>query len=361
MKIVHIMLERGWGGAEVLFRDCCVEMSERGHDILAVVRTNSLTYKNFSSRSNTFSVVPVRRFFHKYRWWTLHKIRRIFDEFDPDIVVTHIEGATLFISKLQITSLRRWPLVAFVPFPLCQKNSKFVDTIIPHTQSQADTSYHVDLVDPHFSDVVPVFSRFSPVARVERKTRIQNLIAVGRLVSIKGFNFLIDAMHELKKSGYNLRLNIVGGGSEMESLVQQRDALGLKDVIQFQGETFQVHRLMQQAQLFVLPSVEEPFGIVLLEAMALGLPIVATKSNGPMELFDDSSAVLVNKNSGIALSEGIQLAIKDLDATYNRACNALNKFKECYSAEVVIPKYIEVFERCIDERIQTTDQSHKET
>ena len=335
-----------------MFRDCCIEMSNRGHSVLAVVRINSQSSKILSNYSDKFEVFCVRRIFGTFTWWTLWKFARILDEFDPDIVVTHIEGASQFITKIKHLNKRRWPLVSFVPMPLSHKKSKAVDTIIPHTKQQATVEYHTNLVDPKFSDVVPVFSRFTPVPRVKRKTRIQSLIAVGRLVPIKGFKFLIEAMRNLNELGYHLKLNVVGVGSEMSNLIQQRDALGLTDVINFAGQSHKVNEHLEQADLFILPSVSEPFGIVLLEAMASGLPIVATKTNGPMEILDESSAVLVDTKSADALSQGIHSAIHDLDATYLRACKALEVYRERYTADVVIPKYIDVFQQCIEARTQ---------
>ena len=119
--------------------------------------------------------------------------------------------------------------------------------------------------------------------------------------------------------GNNLQLTIAGDKLQMENLIYQRDALNLQNNIHLIGESDDVITIMKSADLFVLPSINEPFGIVLLEAMASGLPIVATNSNGSMEIFDDSSAILVDTRSGAALSKGIQTAMLDPEATFQRA------------------------------------------
>ena len=352
MKIVHWITLDYWGGAETLFKDCCVEMSKRGHSILAMVPHGSVLHEKLLNHTNTVDLVPLRRYRRKYRWWTMRKFNRILNEFAPDIFVLHTELTVRFIyEKLKITENRRWPLVAFVPYPLHGKSSSgIVDAIIPHTINQATINYHIDMIDSNFSAVVPVFSSFAPIEGVKRKSRIRNIIAVGRLVPVKGFDYLIDAMHILTTKGYDLQLNIVGDGFHREHLVRKRDDLNLAKVVHFIGESHQIDKLLNQSDLFVCSSVEEPFGIVLLEAMASGLPIVATKTNGPLEIFDEYSAILVDKESGSALSKGIQMAIEDMDASYTRACNALDIYKEYYSADAVVPKFIEVFQRCVDDR-----------
>ena len=65
--------------------------------------------------------------------------------------------------------------------------------------------------------------------------------------------------------------------------------------MQFLGHRNDIPNLIKNADLFVLPSLREPFGIIVLEAMAMGTPIIATRSEGPMEVLDDNSAILVDK------------------------------------------------------------------
>ena len=344
------MLEKGWGGAEVLFRDFCIEMSRQGHSILAVVRIDSVLHKQLSIHSDSFKLIPVRRIFRKSRRWASLQFNNILQDFSPDIVVMHNEHTIRFFGRLNVPKNRCWPLVTLVPGPLTGETGELADKIIPHTNHQAKMEFHKDLVAPRFSEVVPVFSRFAPVANVQRNPQIKNLLAIGRFVPEKGFDILLHAMQLLTSAGCKLSLDIVGFGPEMENLVLQRDSLGLRGIVEIKGESCEIDKLMKQADLFVLPSVSEPFGIVLLEAMACGLPIVATKTSGPMEVLDDSSAILVESESASALSEGIQQVIHETEATFQRTCNALALYKDRYSAKVVVPKYIDVFQRCIEDK-----------
>ena len=352
MKIVHMMVNNGWGGIQVLFRDCCVEMAGRGHSILAVVRSGSRTHEVMLDYANSLDLISVDKLFRTYTKKSVRKIESVLSEFEPDIVVSHGERTSLFLSKLHSTYDRSWPIVTFVPGSLTQKCSRIVDKIIPHTTFQANKDFHVDLVDPIFSEVIPLFTTFEPVSSVEIKSSIRKIIAVGRMRRFKGFNYLIDAVHDVINKGINVELTIVGDGPEMKRLVRQRKDLGLVNSVHFVGETSQVGSLLRKADLFVLPSVFEPFGIVLLEAMASGVPIVATKTHGPLDIFDNSTAILVDSESATALSEGIQSAIQDMNLTNQLAINALIKFKKQYTPDAIVPRLINQFHQTVLEKQQ---------
>ena len=354
MKIAHLMIGNGWGGVQSFFRDCCIEMSNRGQTVLAVVRSDGWLYKNMSNHTSNFELAVVSNRLGSYDWWTVREFRRVLDQFDPDIVVSHGQRSTLFAHKAKSANGSSWPQVSLVQASLKQKYYKGVDLLIPHTKSQATIDYHVDLVNPNFSEVIPLFASIDPVTDIQQKSPIRNLFSAGRLHTSKGYTYLIEAMRNLSADGYDLKLTIAGDGPEMQNLVRQRDTLNLQNNVEFIGVSDNVDELMRQADLYVLPSISETFGIVLLEAMASGLPIVATKTNGPLEIFDNSTAILVDSKSGTALSKGIQMAIRGPEASFQRTCNALKVYNERYTPDVVVPKFIDLFRRCIEQHNHMT-------
>ena len=350
MKIAHLMIGNGWGGVQSFFRDCCVEMSARDHDVLAVVRTGSWLNQCMSSGGVNYELASVNNRFGNYDPFTINQFRKILCDFDPEIVVSHGQRSTLFASRVRVANRLSWPQVSLVQARLKQKYYKGADLLIPHTQSQTSHSYHVDLVNPNFSEVIPLFTSIDQIPRVKRISSIHKIFSAGRLHIAKGYKYLIEAVHQLSNTGFDIQLTIAGDGPEMKNLVRQRDALNLQDKVTFIGASNDVVTLMRQSDLFVLPSISEQFGVVLLEAMASGVPIVATKTNGPLEILDDSTAILVDAQSGAALSEGIKIAVNDTQLTFERACNALDLFRDCYTADVLVPKYINVFQNLINQQ-----------
>jgi glycosyltransferase involved in cell wall biosynthesis len=112
------------------------------------------------------------------------------------------------------------------------------------------------------------------------------VFSAGRLEGFKGHDVLLRAWPGFSARYPAARLRIAGSGSRLESLRGQALALGIEGSVDFVGQlsAAEVHRCMAAADLFVLPSRAEPFGIVLLEAMAHGLPLVASDVGGIPEV-----------------------------------------------------------------------------
>jgi len=113
------------------------------------------------------------------------------------------------------------------------------------------------------------------------------ILAAGRFVDWKGFDVLIKACAKL--AGVDFRLWLAGDGPMRGALEGLATGLGISDLVTFWGFLEDIRSLMWQADLFVLPSkTPEPFGIVALEAMASGLPVIATSAGGVLDFVDES-------------------------------------------------------------------------
>jgi glycosyltransferase involved in cell wall biosynthesis len=134
---------------------------------------------------------------------------------------------------------------------------------------------------------------------------------VGNLVEIKGHEYLIRAISELKKSLNNVYFVIVGDGKlrgKLEALAQQ---LGVQDKIMWAGARphSEIPIWMNACDLFVLPSIREGFSLVHVEAMACGKPVVATRNGGSEELINPGVGILVKPKNAQELAKGIQQAL----------------------------------------------------
>jgi glycosyltransferase involved in cell wall biosynthesis len=144
--------------------------------------------------------------------------------------------------------------------------------------------------------------------------QVPHAVSVGRLVPKKGFPHLLQAVKRCKDAGQPLRLSVVGGGEQEAALHALRDQLGLQDEVTFTGALpqEQVRALLAEASFMVLACVPDPDGnmdalpTVLLEALALDLPVVTTTLTGCPEIVGDEAGVLVPPGDEQALAEGIQ-------------------------------------------------------
>jgi len=132
---------------------------------------------------------------------------------------------------------------------------------------------------------------------------------VGRVVPTKGLEYLIDALPFLKKEFKNIKLLITGEGSTMERLKKKAKENNVHDSIIFTGKRRDIPDILSCTDIFVMPSVAEGLPNALLEAMAMGKPIVATEVGGIPE-------VIKNGHSGLLVPprnpEALATAIKDL-------------------------------------------------
>ena len=111
-----------------------------------------------------------------------------------------------------------------------------------------------------------------PLKKPLSEDGLLRLTALGRFVKKKGFDTLLEAFASLRKES-NVKLTIGGDGPERNALKQLAMDLDISDKVEFVGWVEDVAEFLSGSDLFVLPSREEPFGIVILEAMAVGIPL----------------------------------------------------------------------------------------
>ena len=208
----------------------------------------------------------------------------------------------------------------------------------------ATSNYHKNLVDPVFSEVIPRFSRVEPVSEAVYQSRITKIFTAGRFVRKKGFDFLLKAIPEVLASDCKIQFQIAGDGPEFDELKRLQSELNLEEKVQFLGFRNDVPQLMKQSNLFVLPSLSEPFGIILLEAMATGTPIVTTRNDGALHFLNGDTAIFVDKASSSSLSSGILEVINNPEAAFERSKNALELFRTHYTPDAIMPKVLSLYQ-----------------
>jgi glycosyltransferase involved in cell wall biosynthesis len=147
-----------------------------------------------------------------------------------------------------------------------------------------------------------------------RERRGSNVLAaVGRLVPQKGFDLLLPAFAEIAPRFPDWTLVIWGEGEKRAQLEQQRDSLGLRDRVRLPGVSDRPGAWVETADAFVLSSRYEGWGIVLLEAMAAGLPVVSFDCEwGPREMVADGiDGLLVPREDVTALARALAAVVGD--------------------------------------------------
>lgn len=155
--------------------------------------------------------------------------------------------------------------------------------------------------------------RFMPVDNTERSLKLRGypvVGAVGRLIPRKGYNYLLRAMPDIKKAFPNAKLILTGDGEEEENLRVLANELDVQESVVFMGNRKDIPEIMNSFDVFVLPSLSEGLGVVVLEAFAVGKPVVASNVEGIPEM-------VINGENGFLVP------IKDFDALAKRIITLL--------------------------------------
>jgi glycosyltransferase involved in cell wall biosynthesis len=131
------------------------------------------------------------------------------------------------------------------------------------------------------------------------------LIFIGRLIDWKALEIVLEAIRRASKQ-VGVSFEIIGDGPMRQAWQEMTEQLGLGSMVQFSGFMSQPDcaRRLQEADVFVLPSLFECGGAVILEAMAAGLPVIATAWGGPLDYLDETCGMLVKPESREALVSG---------------------------------------------------------
>ncbi|MBX2806830.1 MAG: glycosyltransferase [Hyphomicrobiales bacterium] len=147
-----------------------------------------------------------------------------------------------------------------------------------------------------------------------RNTSGHRLLFVGRLAGVKGISVLFQALEQVVRRFPGLHLTLIGDGPEREDLEREAGARGLAGAVSFAGYRSQaeVAKALRETDMLVLPSFAEGVPVVLMEAMAAGLPIISSRVAGIPELVEDGvSGLLVPPGDADAVASAISELLAD--------------------------------------------------
>lgn len=328
------------GGAEGYFVSLCKSLADRGYPVLAVCDPRFVRLQELMQ----YRGVEVRTVRASGAWdlSARYRIRRALKSFGAEVVHAHLARA----ARIGGCAARRLriPVITKLHNYVNLKYYRCVDRFNVTTRSQRD--YLLSRGVPS-RDVV-VIPNFSPMPVRKPLPRPSGrpivFVAYGRFVEKKGFGLLLESFSEVVRSVPVARLHL-GGGGELEA--DLRDAvrrLKLDEHVSFSGWIEDVPAFLDQGDVFVLPSFDEPFGIVVLEAMARGLAIVSTSTQGPQEILSEDMAWLVPVGHRPEMAQAMIESALDESARFSKACKASHHFSQTYSEDVVVPRLVEQYE-----------------
>lgn len=334
MRITQIMLGKGFGGAERSFVDTTLALVERGHEVQAIC------HRKFAKRDLLENVRGLRfdsiKAGGQFDFITPRRIAGLIRQFKPEIVHTQLKRAAWHGGRG--AHMAGVPVVSKLHNYVKLGRYRYVHTLIGTTEDQRRYAVEQGWPEDRVT-VIPNFSRVKPVDAVrgfpEGPIRF---LSYGRYVHVKGFDLLLQSFKRVLDAGVDAHLTIGGSGEESAALNKLVDELGIREKVHMDVWIDDAVAALDQCDVFVLSSRSESFGIVLLEAMARGVPIVSTRAKGPLQVLDDSMAYFADLESEESLASGMLSAVGDSGKASQKAENALKEYRIKYFEDSVLPQ-----------------------
>ena len=318
LKILHIDPERHWGGGEAQVLGLLSYLVERGH------RNDLLTHPEgrLFQQSQALGVrtIPLV-ILNDLDLRPVPRLRRLIRDENYDIIHVHTKRAhalSFWLShgaprpKYVVTRRMDYP-EANNWYTRCLYNRK-VEGVVAISRKILELLVQAGVVPEKIrlihDGIDPRPFEFAANTRDMRPERV----VVGMAAVFeerKGHRFLLEAARRLKEQGYQIQYRLAGEGSLRKSLEETATRLGVKDDVQFLGFVSDISAFLSQVDIFVLPSLFEGLGVSVLEAMAAGKAVIASRVGGLPELVIDSVTGLLVAPRDI---EGLANAISKLAA-----------------------------------------------
>lgn len=325
MKIFNAMFSKVNGGLEQVFLNYTTTLNMQGDHVVPIIHPAA----QIRSKCPQDHLVLVHNF-NQYDPFAVRRLRRLIERETPDCVITHTYRAAYLFKKTKT----KVPKVA-----VCHVNSHYdfgADAIIALTESMRQGLIAQGCA-PETVFTVPNMIRLPSALqfRPPRETAIPVIGACARFSANKGIDVLIEALAELKRRKISFRAKIAGDGREKERYVQLIQKHQLQNKVALLGWVEHTDAFYESIDLFCLPSREETFGLVILEAMKHALPMVLSALPGPLDIVGETqSALLVEPDDPMQLADALSLLITQKSLAHQLALNAFERVK-VYSSEVV--------------------------
>ncbi len=275
MRILNIMLAKVRGGVETMGLRYHEALCAEGFEVMSLGHPEGMLAEGVTA--GAFRPLLCNSGFDPV---AALKLRAHVRDFQPHMVLTHGNRATgLALTPLLGTDDRTVQVLHNQSHKKHVLRTKAVMCVSANVRNGLLRAYPgVNAVDmTNFSHL-----KVNPVKTAPRKPPV--IGALGRLHEIKGYDVLLRAAAKLRDRGVDFRLKLAGDGPEMGALQQLTESLGLRDRVEFTGWVANPGDFLKTIDLFVVPSRYESFGLVVIEAMAAGVPVITSDIEGPCEI-----------------------------------------------------------------------------
>ncbi|MBV9062837.1 MAG: glycosyltransferase [Alphaproteobacteria bacterium] len=337
LKAITVCGASALGGSETFFVTLTRALQRAGVNVRSVLKHNGIREAALGEAGVPFEVLP---FWRRFDFSTEKRFRRIAASFQPDVVLTITgrgaamtpPGGYALIGRLggyyNLDYFRR------CDYLVC--NTPDLVRYVTEGGWPDDRVFYI----PNF----PYIDGAPPVDRAAIKTPadVPLAVALGRLHPNKAMDMLLKAAAQIP----DLWVWIAGEGPDERTLKALARELGIEARVKFLGWRTDRGALLKAADVCAFPSRQEPFGNVVVEAWAYGVPLVAAASTGPAWLArNGEDAILVPIDDADALAGGIRTVLASKETAARLVENGRKRVEGEFCERAVIGQYLEMFER----------------
>ncbi len=368
MNILHIIPNLTKGGAERICLDIANEIqSRKEHNYLLVLLDEENEYQELSSNTNlkvTSSKLKLKVFGKDNN--DLDDLQNIVDDFKPDIIHSHLFLAELF-SKHIISDAKRFAHVhdnmhQLENVSLFNINSKsylvkyferkYYDRLADsfHTHFLCISNDAKKFVEKNLSNISISIIKFPNAINTEtfnpedlRNPDEINLVNIGSFVPKKAQTLLVDTVFELKKlTPKQVNMHFLGDGGMKNDCIEQSENLGIKENISFHGKVNNPEDFLKKSDLYLHSAIYEPFGLVLIEAMSTGTPVITTDGKGNRDFMTDGNGILLDHRDPKQFSKQIMDLLNN-DSKYNQLRQGALDTAKAYDIGPYVDRLIDLY------------------
>lgn len=355
---IAILCYPTFGGSGVLATELAMSLAERGHRVHLLSYAPPTRLRRFQ-RNLCFHLVQVSSYplfrYPSYDLALTAKILEIEESEGLDLVHAHyaiphtisaILASRVNVSRTLrvVTTLHGTDITlvgserSYVPLIRWALNESDVVTAVSRflaaeTRTTFCSNCNLQVIHNFYDP-----EDFRPIASERRRLDPPTLVHVSNFRAVKRTPDLIQMLYRVRRK-IDARLLLVGDGPDRARVQELATQLGLSEQVTFLGEQTDIAGILADADIFVLPSETESFGLSALEAMACGLPVVATNVGGIPEIVEHGkSGVLCPLGDLDALSEGVLRIAGSLESWERYSAGALEAVKP-YTKDVIVSRY----------------------
>lgn len=360
MKIMQVIPNFDMGGAETMCEGLCGQLRNLGADVVAVSLYNCDTP---ITKRMTAAGIPLR-FTAKHRGPDLgcvRRLRKLILEEKPDVIHTHLHAlkyAAAASKDLGIPIIHTVHNVAEKEVgPDKKRNTRLYKEgwAVPVSLSSEVQKSVMDFYGLS-QKATPVILNGIDLEHCIPKTDYRlhapaELIHIGRFYEQKNHPCMVEAMSLLKKRGVDVTLRFVGDGplmKDMQKLVRQK---GLEDRIIFNGVSDRVFKLLNNADIFILPSKWEGLPMTVIEAMGTGIPVIASDVGGLSDMIISGHSGTLIRPDAAELADAVEQMLKDDNFRQDMGVNARMEVSR-FSAGNMAGKYLNLYQEQIDRWVE---------